>query len=58
MTDTATVVKAAVPVIADETVESIVTDELVRSLAMKLNPYVKVGRERAGDQPEAAGLPG
>ena len=58
MTDTATVDEAAVPVIADETVENVwvatetfdepatvITDELVRSLALKLNPFVKVGRE-------------
>ena len=45
MTDTATVDEAVAPVIASETAEPIITDELVRSLALKLNPYVKVGRD-------------
>ena len=36
MTDTAAV---------DEAAEPIITDELVRSLALKLNPYIKSGRE-------------
>ena len=50
MTETATVDTSSVEEVSsdtDETVEPVITDELVRSIALELNPWVKLGESPA-----------